>query len=224
MQTMKQAIFFTLLLWLTASVSSAQQPINAKTKQKAAVSAMSQSNGLIRTTPSILLQHGAEPGTYQPAGICRDSVIEFTSVVYEDDLTPYYREKDNCQSWVNVSCNGSIIVTYSDGTKKIAWNAKVEEVITPDGIKHIQKPRPPCHNCYVVRRTLPLNPDANSKEGMWLQQFNEQLIQDISTLLGDEQMYKYYQKRETVESNGNVYKQMELRTTFIEEYSKAKKP
>jgi hypothetical protein len=139
------------------------------------------------------------------------------------DLKPFLASKQNCDFEKAIDTNGCILVKYNDGLIKKICNGSVVEVITPDGKKHVARIAGSTFYHYVVRIPSPQNPSATDISYKWLVAYNENLLTEISVLLGDNQnLVTQFKNREKIKCEHNIYKEIEYRTLFIEEVLKAK--
>ncbi len=137
------------------------------------------------------------------------------------DLRPFLQSKANCDFEKAVDSNGCIIIRYTDGLTKKICNGILKEVITPDGIRHITI----IYTTYSFTMTLPPppNPEQADISYQWISTYNDNLMKDITGALGDDSaMINQYNMNEAAYCKGSIYKQIEYRTMFLEEFLKAK--
>ncbi len=138
----------------------------------------------------------------------------------EKDGYAYLQTKQYCEFEKAVDDNGCVVIHYVDGGSKKLCNDYLVEVITPDGIKH------PIRNYtmkqYVLKLDPPNNPSQTDVTYKWISGFNAEALNDISKLLKTDADLNKFLKREYASCKDNVYKQMEYRSIFLQEYYKAK--
>lgn len=138
-------------------------------------------------------------------------------------LQPWLATKENCDFEKSLTPDGCIIVKYRDGFTKKVCKGQTTEVITPDGKKHVLRWGNSTVYMYVSGLPAPPNPDAQSPTYKWLANYNEGLMNDILLFLGNQaDLVNQYKQNEAVKCTGNIYKQIEYRTIFIETFLEAK--
>jgi len=91
----------------------------------------------------------------------------------------------------------------------------------PDGKKHVQHWMTTTY-MYVMELPPPPNPGTQTSSYQWLSKYNDGLLQDIVLFLGNQQsMIDQYKQNEAAKCVGNIYKQIEYRTVFIETFLEA---
>jgi len=138
-------------------------------------------------------------------------------------LEPYLATKASCDFEKSVTPDGCILVKYKDGFIKKVCDGRVTEVVMPDGKKHVQKGGNQVAYMYVTPLPPPPNPGATNVAYKWLTNYNEGLMNDILSLLGNQQdLINQYKATETGKCGDSIYKQIEYRTIFIETFLEAK--
>ena len=147
--------------------------------------------------------------------------INATDTVW--DLTPYLQSKVNCDYEKAIDSNGCVLVKYTDGLTKKICAGKLVEVVTPDGKKHVARLAGTTAYMYVMPVPPPPNPSDTDTAAHWLASYNTNLLDEISGLFADDQtLITHYMNKEEAKCKGSIYKQIEFRTIFIEEFLKAK--
>ena len=139
------------------------------------------------------------------------------------NLQPYLQSKAGCDYEKAMDTSGCVLVKYTDGLTKKICGGKLVEVVTPDGRKHVAKLAGATAYMYVMPVPPPPNPSDTDTAAHWLSSYNANLLDEISGLFADNQtLINQYLGKEQSKCNGSVYKQIEFRTIFIEEFLKAK--
>ena len=138
------------------------------------------------------------------------------------NIDPYLQGNEGCDIEKSATPDGCVLVKYKNGFIKKICNGKVTEVTTPDGKKHVQRAMNTAY-MYVMGVPPPPNPGTQSNSYQWLSKYNDGLLQDILLFLGNQQsMIDQYNQNEDAKCQGNIYKQIEYRTIFIETFLEAK--
>jgi hypothetical protein len=139
------------------------------------------------------------------------------------NLDPYLQSKANCDFEKAIDSDGCILVRYTDGLTKKICGGKLMEVVTPDGKKHVARLGGTTTYMYVMPIPPPPNPSDSDTASRWLASYNANLMDEISGLFTDDKnMIAQYISSEKAKCKGSLYKQIEFRTIFIEEFLKAK--
>ncbi|MCY7422645.1 MAG: hypothetical protein LH478_12985 [Chitinophagaceae bacterium] len=138
----------------------------------------------------------------------------------ETDGYAYLQSKKYCGYEKSVDDEGCVVIQYVDGGAKKLCNDMLVEVMTPDGIKH--PIRTNSIQQYVMKLDPPNNPPQTDVTYKWISGFNAEELNEISKLLKTDAAINQYLKREYANCKDNVYKQMEYRSIFLQEYYKAK--
>lgn len=139
------------------------------------------------------------------------------------DLTVFLQSKQNCDFEKAVDSNGCIIVRYTDGLTKKICKGSLTEVITPDGRRHVSKYGNMTMFMYVMPIPAPPNPSDSDTAFNWLVAYHDNLMDEISALCSDNKdIISQFTVNEKAKCNGSLYKEIEYRTMFIEEFLKAK--
>ena len=72
-----------------------------------------------------------------------------------------------------------------------------------------------------MRVPYPPNPAATANSSDWLNAYNLSLLDKIEKLLKNNATIKEYQSREKANCRGNIYREIEYKTIFLEEFFKA---
>lgn len=139
------------------------------------------------------------------------------------DLNPFLVSKVDCDFIKSVDENSCILVKYKDGLIKRICNGKLTEVITPDGRRHILRNAPVLYH-EVMAIPFPPNPSASDDAYIWLKGYSQNLLSQISDELlhSNQQEINMYTSREQARCNNNIFKEIDFRVTFIEQFLKAK--
>jgi hypothetical protein len=156
---------------------------------------------ITRINPAILL-------TFKNTAITTDSVF---------NITDYLAPKASCDYDKAIDSNGCIITQYTDGFTKKICNGIVTEVITADGHRYVLKRLPPNIKIYITPLPPPPNPGVADPSYTWLNNYSNELLKDVKTLLkNSDALVKTYLDGEYEACNNNVYKQIEYRTVFLQ--------
>jgi hypothetical protein len=138
-------------------------------------------------------------------------------------LDSYLQMKADCEVVKTLDRDGSILIRYPDGFTKKYYYGLVVEVITPDGIRHVPKRRPYIpHTRIAIIRIPPPVPPASDPLYKWLWQFNSDLEIDIRGSIGGGQArWNEFIADENDACGDNIYKQIQFRTSFLENFGKA---
>lgn len=103
---------------------------------------------------------------------------------------------------------GEVEILFSDGSKKRIFKGG-HTIINPDGTEQMA--------LYMsVQPNTPPDLPENSQVVVWLEGVNENLLSSIRSMVGmDENVVNHYLQKESEEAD-NLYKQIELRMTYIE--------
>ena len=145
-------------------------------------------------------------------------LLNFVDTAYSTE--PYLVSKKDCEFVKSIDADGCVIIRYSDGLVKKVCNGYISEVITQDGRLHIIRP-PNYVRDYVMRVPYPPNPAATANSSDWLNAYNLSLLDKIEKLLKNNATIKEYQSREKANCRGNIYREIEYKTIFLEEFFKA---
>ena len=138
-------------------------------------------------------------------------------------LEPWLATKESCDFEKSLTPDGCILVKYKDGFTKKVCKGKTTEIIMPDGKKHVLRWGNSTAYMYVSGLPAPPNPDAQAPTYKWLTNYNEGLMNDILLFLGNQSdLIDQYKQNEAIKCSGNIYKQIEYRTIFIETFLEAK--
>lgn len=138
----------------------------------------------------------------------------------EEDGYAYLQTKKYCEFEKAVDDDGCVVIQYVDGGSKKICNDFLVEVITPDGLKH--RITNYTFKQFVMKLDPPNNPPQNDVTYKWISGFNTEALKDISKLLKTDTDLNKFLKREYTICKDNVYRQMEYRSIFLQEYYKAK--
>ncbi|MBA4167028.1 MAG: hypothetical protein H0X41_05715 [Chitinophagaceae bacterium] len=139
------------------------------------------------------------------------------------NLEPYLQSKANCDFEKAIDSNGCILVKYTDGLTKKICGGKLTEVVTPDGKKHVARLAGTTTYMYVMPIPPPPNPSDTDTASRWLTHYNGNLMDEISGLFADdENLINQFKTNEHAKCSNSLYKEIEFRTIFIEEFLKAK--
>ncbi len=138
----------------------------------------------------------------------------------EKDGYTYLQTKQYCEFDKSVDDEGCVVIHYGDGGSKKLCKDMLVEVVTPDGLRH--PIRANSIKKYVMKLDPPNNPSQTDVTYKWISGFNAEALNDISKLLKTDADLNKYLKREYASCKDNVYKQMEYRSIFLQEYYKAK--
>lgn len=148
------------------------------------------------------------------------SVGNYSRMGNEADGYAYLATKESCDFEKTVDDSGCVVIAYADGGKKKVCNGLLFEVITPDGVRH------PIRNWsikqYVMKIDPPQNPTQTDVSYKWINSFNAEELSEIGKCLRTDEAMAVYLKREYASCKDNIYKQMEYRSIFLQEYYKAK--
>ncbi|MBS1606769.1 MAG: hypothetical protein JST42_29200 [Bacteroidetes bacterium] len=138
-------------------------------------------------------------------------------------LDGYLQMKADCDITKSIDDDGRIMIRYPDGFIKKFSNGIVVEVITPDGVRHVPKHPyyPPTIRLAVIQIPPPV-PGTNDPIYLWLVKFRADLETDIRRSIGggDARWQQFLSDENTVCQN-NIYKQIQFRTAFLENYATA---
>ena len=144
----------------------------------------------------------------------------YSSVDTSYSADPYLESKASCEFQKTIDDDGCVIIKYADGLIKKVCKGNVREVITPDGKKHVIKVMIAYQ--YVMKLPAPPNPTESDNSFKWVTSYNLSLMNEIKDHLTTDKALQDYLSRESNACNGNVYKEIEYRTIFLEEYLQAK--
>jgi len=148
--------------------------------------------------------------------------LRYNSVDTVYDLKPFLAQKAGCDFEKAVDTAGCVIVRYTDGFAKKICNGDVKEVTTADGRKHVLHWMPSTR-MYVMELPPPPNPGQADVAYQWLSNYSDSLMADIKVALGNKPGdIQHYSNNELLACKGNLYKQIEYRTIFLEQYLQAK--
>lgn len=137
-------------------------------------------------------------------------------------LSGFLQMKADCEITKSIDDDGKISIRYPDGFIKKYSNGTVVEVITPDGVRHVPKyTYYPSIKLAVIQIPPPV-PGANDPIYIWLVKFRSDLETDIRRSIGggDARWQQFLSDENTVCQN-NIYKQIQFRTAFLENYATA---
>lgn len=194
----KTAILFTLLLVLGLGPVMGQQ-LQKKTKENIAVG-----NDNRRLVKARKLDN-------RPV----DTVL---------NLDAYIQMKADCQVTKSMDDDGSILMRYPDGYTRKFSNGVIIEVITPDGVRHVPRKFPYTpHMLLAVIQIPPPVPGINDPVYKWLAKFKSDLESDIREAIGGgDSRWSVFLSDESDACGDNIYKQIQFRASFLENYGKAK--
>ena len=133
----------------------------------------------------------------------------------------FLQMKAGCETVKTLGDDGSILIRYPDGFTKKMYDGLLVEVITADGVRHVPKRRPYKPTLYLdIIRIPPPVPGINDPLYKWLNDFNQSLESDIRDLIGKTGWGQFLGDESEV-CNNNIYKQIQFRTKFLENYSTA---
>jgi len=138
------------------------------------------------------------------------------------NLNVYLQMKADCEITKSIDDDGKIFIRYPDGFIKKFSNGIIVEVITPDGVRHVPKyTYYPSIKLAVIQIPPPV-PGANDPIYIWLVKFRSDLETDIRRSIGggDAGWQKFLNDESKVCQN-NIYKQIQFRTAFLENYATA---
>ncbi len=195
-----------LIILLLFSFNLSAQVKNARILQDTSPIRKAIINKQIKVNPRLVYLYGHVPSV--------DTVA---------DLDPYLRSKQNCDYEKAIDSNGCVLVKYTDGFTKKICDGQLVEVVMPDGKKHVSRFGNTKMYMYVTPLPPPPNPTNSDTAFNWLIAYNKNLLDEISGLFADDQdLVSRFMTREKDKCNGSLYKEIEFRTIFIEEFLKAK--
>jgi hypothetical protein len=207
-----------LLLLLLYQITTVAQVINKqnklllKTKGKAATSDSSAISRAIKNREILI----------NPALIKIFTRPIHTDTVQMEEAEAMLEMKRACECEKYVDTAGCMMVHYADGLSKRICSGSLVEVITADGKRHIVR-QPPRMMMGVVKLRPPENPSTSDVSYQWLKVYSEELFGDVQALLQkNNKAIADFLSREKRSCENNVYRQVVYRTTFIEEFLKAR--
>jgi hypothetical protein len=138
----------------------------------------------------------------------------------QGDYIAWLKSKEQCESQKTVDESGCVLIKYSDGGVKKFCNGSLVEVTTPNGRPH------PIRGSKITQYVMKLDPPNNPQQAdisyKWISAFNQQVLNEISKFLRTEGELNEFLSRENSICRGNIYKQLEYRTIFVQEYLMAR--
>lgn len=134
-----------------------------------------------------------------------------------ENLDKYLAGRQDCATEKSIDSNNCVLVRYPDGLIKKICDGKLTEVVTPDGKRHVP---PAMMQTMMMVPKIPI-PRLNNTDTtyLWIAQFNSELRKDIQSLLGNNaDLLNQYMKRETQQCEGDIFKQLVYRITFMENF------
>jgi hypothetical protein len=135
----------------------------------------------------------------------------------------FLETKADCDVVKTIDDDGIITIRYPDGFTKIIYSGKLTEIITSDGVHHVLKYHPynPSVKLAVIQIPPPV-PGPGDPIFLWLSKFNSDLEKDIRVIIGggDDRWGQFLSNENNV-CGGNIYKQIQFRTSFLENYGTA---
>ena len=136
-------------------------------------------------------------------------------------LEPYLKEKAACDFEKSVDNEGCILIKYADGFIKKVCEGVTQEVITKDGKKYVKRTYQTM-KMEVQALPPPPNPSTADPVYKWINKVSEDLLSDVKLLMGnDNQLVTDYMSRENAKCNGSIYRRIEYRMIFIENFYEA---
>ncbi len=133
---------------------------------------------------------------------------------------PFLISKKDCAFEKTIDNAGCVVIKYTDGLIKKMCGGYVTEVITPDKKRHII--RVMVIQQLVMKIHPPANPAKTDNAFNWLTFYSNNLLKEIEKDINNTNLFNQYTSRENALCGDNIYKAIEYRTIFLEEFLGAK--
>ncbi len=165
-----------------------------------------------------LRYNGKKDMNQQSKMVSKNGVTRVDTVTSFEQLL---QMKSDCETVKTLDADGSILIRYPDGFSKKMNNGALIEITTADGVRHVTRRMPytPVIHLAVIKVPPPI-PGPNDPLYKWLKEFNTSLESDITDLIGQSGWSQLLSDESEV-CNNNIYKQIQFRTKFLENYSTA---